>query len=94
MRPRVDEDEQAREHEASDALEDDEEVAPRLVLREEECEVRDRLVSATDLDLTLLSFLVSQWRPGRETASGWRGGVTGRRSAAGGIAGLIRNASV
>ena len=46
MRPRVDEDEQAREHEASDALEDDEEVAPRLVLREEEFEVRDRLVSA------------------------------------------------
>ena len=54
MRPRVDEDEQAREHEASDALEDDEEVAPRLVLREEEFEVRDRLVSAPGLDLSLL----------------------------------------
>jgi hypothetical protein len=53
----VDEDEQAREHEASDALEDNEQIAPRLVFREEKCEVRDRRVSAPGVDLSFLYLL-------------------------------------
>ena len=61
-RPGVDEDEQARERQAPEALEDDEQIAARFVFCEQEVQVPDRRVPVAYLHLALLQLFLGQRR--------------------------------